>query len=131
MGLHCSATNLFQGNPDINPSYSNKVDLGYLNKFGKKVTLNSSIYYEKATDIFNLIAQGTDDYYIFDLLKTVNVNDPNFDDLNNEYTLVQVIKRSSINLATNDRTVFEFTLTYRQSNKWNLYGNFNLFNSVT
>src|SRR5690606_40032862 len=41
-----SATNLFQGNPDINPSYSNAFDIGYLNRFGK-LTLNSSLYYER------------------------------------------------------------------------------------
>lgn len=107
-----SATNLFQGNPDINPSYSDKVDFGYLNKFGK-LTLNSSIYYEKATDVFTFIAEDTG--------TTALVGG----------TEVPVIRRSPINLATNDRTGFEFTLTYRQSNKWNVNGNFNLFNSVT
>ncbi|MFD0988772.1 TonB-dependent receptor domain-containing protein [Mariniflexile jejuense] len=107
-----SATNLFQGNPDINPSYSNKVDLGYLNKFGK-ITLNSSIYFEHATDVFTFIAEDTG--------TTATVGG----------TEVPVIRRTPINLATNDRTGFEFTLTYRPNQKWNLNGNFNLFNSVT
>ncbi|MEN3324171.1 TonB-dependent receptor [Mariniflexile soesokkakense] len=107
-----SATNLFQGNPDINPSYSNKVDIGYLNRFGK-VTLNSSIYFEHATDIFTFITEDTG--------TTATVGG----------TEVPVIRRSPVNLATNDRTGFEFTLTYRPTQKWNLNGNFNLFNSVT
>ncbi|WP_335975725.1 TonB-dependent receptor domain-containing protein [Gaetbulibacter jejuensis] len=107
-----SATNLFQGNPDIDPSYSNTVDIGYLNKFGK-VTLNSSIYFQHATDVFTFITEDTG--------QTVTVGG----------TEVPVIRRVPINLATNDRFGFEFTVTYRPSKKWNLNGNFNLFQSKT
>ena len=107
-----SATNLFQGNPDINPSYSNKVDLGYLNRFGK-IVLNSSIYYEHATDVFTFISEDTG--------TTAIVGG----------TEVPVIRRTPINLATNDRFGFEFTVTYRPTKKWNLNGNFNLFQSNT
>ena len=107
-----SATNLFQGNPDIDPSYSNQVDLGYLNKFGK-LTLNSSIYYTHATDVFTFITEDTGE--------TVIIGG----------TEVPVIRRSPINLATNDRFGFEFTLTYRPNKKWNVNGNLNLFQSKT
>ena len=107
-----SATNLFQGNPDIDPSYSNQVDLGYLNKFGK-LTLNSSIYYTHATDVFTFITEDTGE--------TVIIGG----------TEVPVIRRSPINLATNDRFGFEFTLTYRPNKKWNINGNLNLFQSKT
>ncbi|MGJ8594047.1 MAG: TonB-dependent receptor domain-containing protein [Aquaticitalea sp.] len=107
-----SASNLFQGNPDIDPSYSNQVDFGYLNKFGK-VTLNSSIYYSRATDVFTFITEDTGD--------TVFIGG----------TEVPVIRRTPINLATNDRYGFEFTLTYRPTKNWNLNGNFNLFKSIT
>ncbi|MFV0565319.1 MAG: TonB-dependent receptor domain-containing protein [Flavobacteriaceae bacterium] len=107
-----SATNIFQGNPDINPSYSNKVDLGYLTKIGK-LTLNSSVYYEHATDVFTFIAEDTGE--------TTTVGG----------TEVAIIRRNPINLATNDRTGFEFTLTYRPTNKWDINGNFNLFHSKT
>ena len=107
-----SATNLFQGNPDIDPSYSNKIDFGYLNKFGK-TTLNSSVYFERATDVFTFIVEDTGETAIVG------------------GTAIPVIRRSPINLATNDRFGFEFTLTYRPSQKWNLNGNFNLFQSKT
>ncbi len=107
-----SATNLFQGNPDINPSYSNKVDLGYLNKFGK-VTLNSSIYFERATDVFTFITEDTGDVAIIN------------------GTEIPIVRRTPINLATNDRYGFEFTLTYRPTKDWNINGNFNLFKSIT
>lgn len=125
-----SATNLFQGNPDINPSISNAVDLGYLNRFGK-LTLNTSIYFQRATDAFSFVSLATNDFYIFDLNRTININDENFDDLNENYDLVPVIIRTPINLATNDRYGFEFTLTYNPSRKWRLNGNFNLFRSIT
>lgn len=105
-----SATNVFQGNPDLNPSFSDAVDLGYLNQFGK-LTLNSSIYYQRATEVFTFISEDTGETAIVG------------------GTPIPIIRRTPINLATNERTGFEFTLTYRPNNKWNLNGNFNLFNS--
>ena len=107
-----SATSLFQGNPDINPSYSNAFDLGYLNRMGK-LTLNSSVYYQHATSVFTFITEDSGETAIVG------------------GTEVPVIKRFPINLATNDRYGFEFTLTYRPSQKWNFNGNFNLFQSQT
>ena len=107
-----SATNLFQGNPDLNPSYSNTLDLGYYNKFGK-LSLNTSIYYTNATDIFVFIAEDTGE--------TATVGG----------TEVSVIRRNPINLASRDRFGYEFTLTYRPTKKWNINGNFNLFRSIT
>ena len=124
-----SVTNVFQGNPDIDPSYSNTVDLGYLNKIGK-LTLNSSIYYSHATDVFNFISEPTGDYYIQDINQTINENDPNFNDYLEDYeSVIPVIRRLPINLATNDRFGFEFTASYRPSRKWNINTNFNLFQS--
>lgn len=107
-----SATNLFQGNPDIDPSLSNGIDLGYLNRLGK-LTLNSSIYYQHATDVFTFISEDTGE--------TTTLNDQE----------VPVIRRTPINLSSNDRYGFEFTVTYNPSRKWRLNGNFNLFKSIT
>tara|TARA_R110000868_G_scaffold91812_4_gene254422 strand:+ start:4072 stop:6510 length:2439 start_codon:yes stop_codon:yes gene_type:complete len=107
-----SATNLFQGNPDIDPSYSNTFDLGYLNKFGKLI-LNSSMYYAHSTDVFTFISEDTGNTAI------VGGNE------------IPVIRRTPINLATNNRYGFEFTVTYRPTKKWNFNGNFNLFQSIT
>lgn len=125
-----SATNLFQGNPDLDPSTSNAFDVGYFKKFGK-LSLTSSIYFQRAKDAFNFVALETDNFYIYETNQTININDPNFEQLNEDYDLVPVIKRTPINLATNDRFGLEFTLTYRPTKKWNLNGNFNLFNSST
>ncbi|WP_299126153.1 TonB-dependent receptor [uncultured Winogradskyella sp.] len=125
-----SATNLFQGNPDLDPSTSNAFDIGYFKKFGK-LSLTSSIYFQRAKDAFNFVALETDNFYIFETNQTININDPDFEQLNENFDLVPVIRRSPINLATNDRFGLEFTLTYRPTKKWNLNGNFNLFNSST
>lgn len=107
-----SATNLFQGNPDLDPSLSDAFDIGYLNRFGK-LTLNTSIFYQHATDVFSFVSLDTG--------TTAIVGG----------TEVPVIKRTPINLATNDRYGLDLTLSYRPSRKWNMNGSFNLFNSLT
>ena len=124
-----SPVNLFQGNPDLNPSTSNAFDIGYFKKFGK-LSLTTSVYFQRAKDAFNFVALSTDNFYNFDTLETININDPNFDQFDPD-DLVRVLRRTPINLATNDRFGMEFTLTYRPTKKWNLNGNFNLFNSST
>ncbi|MFD2550785.1 TonB-dependent receptor domain-containing protein [Bizionia sediminis] len=121
-----SVTNIFKGNPELAPSYSGLFDIGYYKKFGK-VSLNGSAYYQHATDVFSFVSFETDDFYIFETNQTVNINDPNFDDLNNLYELVPVLQRSPINLATEDRFGFEFTVTYKPTKNWNINSNFNIF----
>lgn len=106
-----SATNLFQGNPDIDPSYSHGVDLGYLNKMDK-LTLNSSIYFNRASDVFTYVSEDTGDEVTID------------------GETVPVIRRGPINLAEQDRFGFEMTTTYSPSKKWNLNLNFNLFQNI-
>ncbi|WP_034059062.1 outer membrane beta-barrel family protein [Lacinutrix jangbogonensis] len=103
-----SVTNFFQGNPDLDPSYSGQLDLGYIKRFGK-FTFNASTYYSHATDGFSYIS--------FDTGETANVNGEE----------LPIIKRTPINLATEDRYGFEFTLTYNPSRKWRVNGNFNFF----
>ncbi|WP_044398096.1 TonB-dependent receptor domain-containing protein [Lacinutrix sp. Hel_I_90] len=107
-----SATNFFQGNPDLNPSYSGQFDLGYIKRFGK-FTFNSSAYYSHATDGFNFVS--------FDTGEFANVDGEQ----------LPIIVRTPINLATEDRYGFEFTLTYNPSRKWRVNGNFNFFQNET
>ena len=106
-----SAANIFQGNPNITPSYSNGVDVGYLNTFDK-LTLNTSFYYNHATDVFTYVSEDTGEEVV----------------INGES--VPVIRRGPINLAEDDRLGFEFTLTYRPLEKWNMNANFNLYRSA-
>ncbi|WP_025742033.1 TonB-dependent receptor domain-containing protein [Aquimarina pacifica] len=113
-----SATSLFQGNPDINPSYSNTFDLGYLNK-SKKFTLSSSIYYSNSTQVFTFISEDTGDTAIIGA------------DENNEGTIVPVIRRTPVNLSNSYRYGFELALSYNPSRKWRINSDFNAFqNSI-
>ena len=107
-----SVSSVFKGNPDLDPSYSGTFDLGYINRFGK-VTLNTSAYYQHATDIFSFVS--------FDTGETVIVDEEE----------VSVIQRTPINLASQDRYGFEFTVMYRPSRKFNTSANFNVFKSKT
>ncbi|HEA21771.1 MAG TPA: TonB-dependent receptor [Pricia antarctica] len=53
-----SRTNIFQGNPDLNPAFSNTFDLGYLKRWDK-LTLTSSVYYQQETDAFERVQEST------------------------------------------------------------------------
>ena len=103
-----SITSVFKGNPELAPSYSGLFDLGYYKKFGK-VSLNTSAYYQHATDVFSFVS--------FDTGIPVTVNGQEF----------TIIERTPINLAEEDRYGFEFTVGYNHSRKWNINANFNVF----
>jgi outer membrane receptor protein involved in Fe transport len=89
-----SKTSYFQGNPKLDPSYSNGVDIGYLKQF-KKVTLNTSVYYRRSTDAVSRVAVVTDE--------TVFINDIE----------TPVIRRLPINLGTVEQFGVEFNTSLR------------------
>ena len=110
-----SLTFFRQGNPDLDPSYANSFDFGYLKRW-EKFTFNGSIYYSKATQVITRITETTG--------RIVRVS---------EDPLVEVpaLRFTSINLAENNRTGTEFTLTYSPKRTVRISGNFNIFNSET
>ncbi len=108
-----SISNIFQGNPDIDPSYSNAFDIGYLKRW-QKFTFNGSVYYQKETQSFTFITDETDEIAVIS-------EDPLVE--------VPVLRRFPINLSKNNRYGLEFTLSYNPSRKLRLNGNFNLFSS--
>ncbi|EAR00295.1 TonB-dependent receptor domain-containing protein [Maribacter sp. HTCC2170] len=110
-----SNTNLFQGNPNLDPTYTNAFDLGYLKRWDK-FTFNTSAYYNKSTGVFQFITQETGDF--------VEIENPN-DPLNPILVPVQV--RTPINLATESRTGMEVTTSYIPKRNWRLSWNLNLF----
>ena len=114
-----SVANFFQGNADLDPSYSNTVDVGYLKRWDK-VTFNTSIYYQKSTEVFTFIAEDSEQKVI------VSEGESSTD-----FIEVPIIVRSPINIAENNRTGFEFTLSYNPSRKSRIFLNFNLYNSET
>jgi len=104
-----SATNLFSGNPDINPAYTSAYELGYMNRM-KKLTVNSSIYYNHSTDNFTFVTEETGDF-----------TDEG----------IPIIIRMPINLATESRYGFELGLNYNPLKIWRINSSFNLFKSQT
>lgn len=105
---YSSNVNLFQGNPDLDPTFTNVIELGYLWK-GKKFTLNSSIYTNLTDDSFQFIRRETGD----------------------EVDGVPVIVSTPINLSKEVRTGFEFNVNYSPYKWWRLNTNLNLFSVVT
>ena len=110
-----SLTFFRQGNPDLDPSYSNSYDLGYLKRM-KKFTLSGSLYFQKETDVIQRITEETGEI--------VRVSE-------NPIVDVPALRFTSINLSENIRKGTEFTLTYTPKRTLRLSGNFNLFNSET
>jgi len=104
-----------EGNPDLDPSYSNLYDLGYLKRWDK-FTFNGSIYYQKATQVIERITEATGELVVV-----------------SEDPLVELpqFRSTSINLSENARTGTEFTLTYTPKRRVRISGNFNIFNSET
>lgn len=104
-----SEANLFQGNPDLDPVFSNGLDLGYLKRW-KGFTLNASIYYTRSTDVFEFISEDTG--------QITNNGDA-------------VVRRFPVNLSSEDRYGFELTLMYKPVKWWTLNSDFNLFKQMT
>ena len=103
-----SNINIFQGNPDLDPSLTNAIDLGYLKRWSK-LTFNTSAY--------------------------LNITDDSFQFIRKESGLfvggVPVILSTPINLAKELRAGFEFNLNYTPYKWWRLNGNFNAFRNET
>ncbi len=114
-----SNTNLFQGNPDLDPTFTNSFDLGYLSRIGK-VTLSSSLYFNSSSEVFTFVTEDTGEV----------VSIPNPEDENNP-VLVPVQLRHPINLADEQRVGFELTSSYSPKRNWRFSLNFNLYNRKT
>lgn len=103
-----SLTNLFQGNPDLNPSYSSRFELGYLNRVGN-FTISSALYYQHAIEVITFVSKETGE------IVTINGED------------IPVIQRGPVNLATEDRYGLELNVNYSPSRKWRINTDLNFF----
>tara|TARA_R110002049_G_scaffold329_20_gene1951 strand:+ start:2312 stop:4822 length:2511 start_codon:yes stop_codon:yes gene_type:complete len=110
-----SNTNLFQGNADLDPTFTDAYDLGYLKRWDK-FTFTTSGYFNRSTGVFQFVSRETGDF--------VTIENP--DDPQNPI-VVPVQVRSPINLATEDRYGMEFTTTYTPKRNWRLTWNVNAF----
>jgi hypothetical protein len=100
-----SRTNVFQGNPDLDPAFANAFDLGYLKRW-KKLTLTSSVYYQRETNSFERIQEETGQL----------TSDG-----------IQIIRSVPINLSTNERIGAEAGVIYSPFKWWRLNGSVNFF----
>jgi len=103
-----SRTNVFQGNPNLNPSYASAFDLGYLKRWDK-ITLTSSVYYQYETDAFERVQQGTGEFF----------------------EGIEIIRTIPINLATNERIGAEAGILYNPAKWLRLNGSVNFFQFKT
>lgn len=105
-----SEANVFQGNPDLDPAYASAFDIGYLKKWGRKITLTSSVYYQYETDAFERVQE-----------ETGNVTSNG----------IPIIRTIPINLSTNERIGFEAGILYNPMKWLRLNGSFNFFQFET
>ena len=86
---------IWRGNPYLDPTYSNNLDIGYLKRFESSFTVNTSAYFQKSTNSINTIIEDTGEF------AEINGVD------------VPIVERFPINLSTNERFGFELNLSYR------------------
>lgn len=104
-----SRTNVFQGNPNLEPAFSSTFDLGYLKRWDK-FTLTSSIYYQHETDSFQRVQENTGQ----------QTSDG-----------IDIIRTIPINLATNKRIGAELGVMYSPEKWLRLNSSFNFFQFET
>ncbi|PRP68309.1 TonB-dependent receptor [Nonlabens agnitus] len=103
-----SQNSFYRGNIDLNPEFSNQIDLGYLRRWSK-LTLSTSIYYNRTDDnVETLETRGVDP----------STGDP-------------AIFRFPVNLSTQERLGYELTLTYRPFKWWTINSDANVFRVET
>ncbi len=101
--------NLFAGNPDLDPEFTDSYEVSYL-KIWEKATLSSGIFYRHTEDAISRIRE---------VISFGDENSP------------PVTRFTSANLATQDEMGLETTLSYKGLEWLNLNTDLNLFRSVT
>jgi outer membrane receptor for ferrienterochelin and colicins len=103
-----SNINIFQGNPDLDPSLTDKYDIGYIKRW-TKVTFSTSAYFEDTKDVFSFVRTPTGRFE----------------------NGIPVILSRPINLGKEQKFGFEFTFNYNPYKWWRLNSNFNFYNVQT
>ena len=93
---YSSNVNLFQGNPQINPSFTDAIDFGYMTKWNK-ITFTSSVYFNKTIDYFQFIKRPNGE-----IVTSI---------INGETVETPVILSTPINLSDENRFGFEPEIT--------------------
>lgn len=104
-----SESNIFQGNVDLNPTFTDAIDIAYLKRW-QKVTLSTSIYANRSDENWEFIQEETGEI--------TNNGDP-------------IIRRFPVNLSVQNRLGYELTLTYRPYKWWTINSDLNIFRVTT
>ncbi len=102
-----SNVSLFRGNPDLDPSMSDAVDLGFLKRWGNNLTLSSSVYFNHTKDAEQFVR------YV------------------EEIDGIDVLITSPVNLGVRNRFGFDLTTNYNPYKWWRINGNFNFYRNET
>jgi len=105
---YSSSINFFMGNPDLDPSFTDAFDFGYMKRWNQ-FTLNASAYFNKTTDAFQFVRR--------------------IDGVNEEGIPISI--SGPINLSTEYRYGLELNLSYNPFRWWRLNANMNLFQQAT
>ena len=111
---YSSNINIFVGNPNINPSITDALELSVLKKYDK-ATVTSSLYYNQTSAPFQFIRRPNGE------IITTTVNGQNIS--------TPVTIATPVNLDTDNRIGFEFNANYSPYKWWKLNMNFNFFSS--
>ena len=101
---YSSNINIFKGNPDLDPSKTDAYDFGFLKRWSK-LTLSTSIYYNTTNNSSRMVR------YV-EGFNTIGI---------------PVTITSFVNIGSEARSGFEFTLNYSPYKWWKLNSNFNFF----
>lgn len=100
---YSDSRNLYQGNPELDPEFTNSIEVGHI-KYWNKATLSSFLYYRHTEGLVQRIREVVDD-------NGNTVNRPE-------------------NLATEDAYGIEATFTYSPLEWWKLDGDLNFYRSI-
>jgi len=105
---YTSNTNLFIGDPKLNPAFTDSYDLGFLRKWDK-ITFNTSVYYNHTTDSFQTVRKESGNF----------VNG------------IPVIINTPFNLGEDNRIGMEATINYSLKKWWKINSNVNYYYNET
>lgn len=97
------ARNLWRGNPDVQPEYTDSYEFGYL-KYFPKGSLFSALYYRYRTGVIDRITVADNEGFT---------------------------QRLPVNLATENNIGFEFNASYDFTKKFNMNASVNVFRAIT
>ncbi len=127
---YSSNVNLFQGNPDINPAFTDVFELSYLSKWDN-LTLTAAAYYNKTRNLFQFTRRNNGD------IVTTVVGGADILDANGNVILVvggadirtPVLISTPYNLDKEERYGIELNVNFSPIKWWKLNANVNVFNS--